>query len=45
MCARPAASGATEILNDFRAFLGKFWLVKPKAAAIDSLIENLRRAA
>jgi glutamate synthase (NADPH) large chain len=35
----------TEILNDFRSFLGKFWLVKPKAAAIDTLIENLRRAA
>ncbi len=34
-----------EILNDFRAFIGKFWLVKPKAAAIDTLIENLRRAA
>jgi glutamate synthase (NADPH/NADH) large chain len=34
-----------EILNDFRAFIGKFWVVKPKAAAIDSLIENLRRAA
>jgi glutamate synthase (NADPH/NADH) large chain len=34
-----------EILNDFRAFLGKFWVVKPKAAAIDSLIESLRRAA
>jgi glutamate synthase (NADPH/NADH) large chain len=34
-----------EILNDFRAFLGKFWVVKPKAASVDSLIENLRRAA
>ena len=34
-----------EIVNDFRTFLGKFWLVKPKAAAIDTLIENLRRAA
>ena len=34
-----------EILNDFRTFIGKFWLVKPKAAAIDTLIENLRRAA
>jgi glutamate synthase (NADPH/NADH) large chain len=33
------------ILNDFRTFLGRFWLVKPKAAAIDTLIENLRRAA
>jgi len=34
-----------EILNDFRTYAGKFWLVKPKAASIDSLIENLRRAA
>jgi glutamate synthase (NADPH/NADH) large chain len=34
-----------EIANDLRAFIGKFWVVKPKAAAIDSLIENLRRAA
>ena len=34
-----------EILNDFRSFMGKFWVVKPKAAAIDTLIESLRRAA
>ena len=34
-----------EILNDFRSYVGKFWLVKPKAASIDSLIENLRNAA
>jgi glutamate synthase (NADPH) large chain len=34
-----------ELLNDFRSFIGKFWVVKPKAAAIDTLIENLRRAA
>jgi glutamate synthase (NADPH/NADH) large chain len=34
-----------EILNDLRSFIGHFWLVKPKAASIDSLIENLRRAA
>ncbi len=34
-----------EILNDLRSFIGRFWLVKPKAAAIDTLIENLRRAA
>jgi glutamate synthase (NADPH) large chain len=34
-----------ELLNDFRTYLGRFWLVKPKAAAIDTLIENLRRAA
>jgi glutamate synthase (NADPH/NADH) large chain len=36
---------AREILNDFRTYIGKFWLVKPKAAAIDTLIESLRRAA
>jgi glutamate synthase (NADPH) large chain len=34
-----------EIMNDFRSFIGQFWLVKPKAASIDSLIEDLRRAA
>jgi glutamate synthase (NADPH) large chain len=36
---------AAEILSDLRTFLPKFWVVKPKAASIDSLIENLRRAA
>jgi glutamate synthase (NADPH/NADH) large chain len=36
---------ATEIVNDLRSFLPKFWVVKPKAASIDSLIDNLRRAA
>jgi glutamate synthase (NADPH/NADH) large chain len=36
---------AGEILEDFRTFLPRFWLVKPKAAEIDSLIESLRRAA
>ena len=36
---------AEEIVNDLRSFIGKFWVVKPKAASIDSLIENLRRAA
>jgi glutamate synthase (NADPH/NADH) large chain len=34
-----------EILEDLRTFLPKFWVVKPKAASIDSLIETLRRAA
>ncbi len=34
-----------QLLNDFRTYIGKFWVVKPKAAAIDSLLENLRRAA
>ena len=36
---------AEEIVNDLRSYIGKFWVVKPKAASIDSLIENLRRAA
>jgi glutamate synthase (NADPH/NADH) large chain len=34
-----------QLLNDFRSYIGKFWMVKPKAAAIDSLLVNLRRAA
>jgi glutamate synthase (NADPH/NADH) large chain len=33
------------LLNDFRTYIGRFWVVKPKASAIDSLLENLRRAA
>ncbi|MCP4331165.1 MAG: glutamate synthase large subunit [Gammaproteobacteria bacterium] len=33
------------ILDDYRTFLPKFWLVKPKAAELGSLIESLRRAA
>ncbi|HUX73537.1 MAG TPA: glutamate synthase large subunit [Steroidobacteraceae bacterium] len=34
-----------QLLNDFRSYIGRFWVVKPKAAAIGSLLENLRRAA
>jgi glutamate synthase (NADPH/NADH) large chain len=33
------------ILDDYRTFLPKFWIVKPKAAEIGSLIESLRQAA
>src|SRR3982074_3573947 len=43
--AETASSWAEEIVNDLRSYIGKFWVVKPKAASIDSLIENLRRAA
>ncbi len=43
--AETASGWAVEIANDLRTFLPKFWVVKPKAASIDSLIENLRRAA
>jgi glutamate synthase (NADPH) large chain len=35
----------THLLNDFRTYIGKFWVVKPKAAAISSLLVNLRHAA
>ncbi|WP_253450831.1 glutamate synthase large subunit [Natronospira proteinivora] len=34
-----------EILDDFRAWIGKFWLVKPKAEDIESLIDTLSSAA
>ena len=27
----------TEILNDFRTYIGKFWLVKPKAAGLSMI--------
>jgi glutamate synthase (NADPH/NADH) large chain len=36
---------AREIHDDLRSFMGRFWLVKPKAASIDSLVETLRRAS
>ena len=43
--AETASVWAEEIVNDLRSYIGKFWVVKPKAASIDSLMENLRRAA
>ena len=43
--AETASVWAGEIVNDLRTFLPKFWVVKPKAASIDSLVESLRRAA
>ncbi|MDH3547485.1 MAG: glutamate synthase large subunit, partial [Gammaproteobacteria bacterium] len=33
------------ILDDYRAFWPKFWIVKPKVAELGSLIESLRQAA
>jgi len=33
------------ILEDYRTYLSKFWVVKPKAAELGSLIESLRQAA
>ncbi|MEM7431589.1 MAG: glutamate synthase large subunit [Pseudomonadota bacterium] len=36
---------AARILEDFRSFLPKFWIVKPKAQDLRSLIQSLRQAA
>ena len=33
------------ILEDYRTFLPKFWVVKPKAAELGTLIKSLRQAA
>jgi len=35
----------TEILEDFRGFVGAFWLVKPKATDVHALLDTLQRAA
>jgi glutamate synthase (NADPH) large chain len=43
--AETASVWGEEILDDLRSFIGRFWLVKPKAASIDTLVEDLRRAA
>ena len=43
--AETGSAWGEEILRDFRTYLSRFWLVKPKAASLDSLIENLSRAA
>jgi glutamate synthase (NADPH/NADH) large chain len=34
-----------EILQDFSGYLDKFWLIKPKAAELESLIDSLSEAA
>ena len=36
---------AAEILEDYRLFIQKFWVVKPKASELGSLIKSLRQAA
>ena len=36
---------AQKILQDYRSFLSKFWVVKPKASELGSLIASLRDAA
>jgi len=39
------SSRGQQILNNFAEAIGKFWLVKPKAASLESLLEDLQRAA
>ncbi|MBA1146717.1 glutamate synthase large subunit [Ectothiorhodospiraceae bacterium WFHF3C12] len=34
-----------EILENFRDFVGRFWLVKPKAADLQDILDTLRQAA
>ena len=34
-----------QLLDDFRDVAGRFWLIKPKAASLEPLVEALRRAA
>jgi glutamate synthase (NADPH) large chain len=36
---------AKKLNDEFRDVLGRFWLVKPKAASLESLIDQLRMAA
>jgi len=36
---------AKHLLGDFRGLLQRFWLVKPKAASLAALADELRRAA
>lgn len=36
---------AKEILRDFADYLPKFWMIKPKASDLDTLIESLKAAA
>ena len=43
--AETGSEWGAEILRDFRSYIGRFWLVKPKAASLESLIENLSAAA
>jgi len=40
-----ASEWAANLLAEFRDVLHKFWLVKPKAASLDALSDELKRAA
>jgi len=40
-----SSAWAGELLDEYRDILPRFWLVKPKAASLESLTETLKRAA
>ncbi len=40
--AETGSAWGQEILDDFERFIGKFWLVKPKAADLQQLLKNTR---
>lgn len=40
--AETGSAWGQEILEDFDGFIGKFWLVKPKAADLQHLLDNMR---
>ena len=42
---RTGSRWGNSILDDYRTFLPKFWMVKPKATELGALIESLRQAA
>jgi glutamate synthase (NADPH) large chain len=44
-CEATGSVWAQTLLTDFRDVLHKIWLVKPKAASLETLTEELRRAA
>ena len=44
VAATDSAWGKT-VLEDFRDYIGKFWLVKPRATEMESLLNTMRQAA
>lgn len=43
--ATTGSARAKEILDDFADYLPKFWMIKPKASDLETLIDSLRSAA
>ena len=43
--AETGSAWGRQILDDFSGYIGRFWLIKPKAADLASLMDTLRRAA